>query len=162
RRLFIGIVRDMTARHEVERLKTDFVSTVSHELRTPLTSIAGSLGLLAGAAAGELPDKAARLIEIARLNCERLVRLINDLLEPQRLKPLVQHAIDLNRAYAHNFGVSIELAEGADPEVLVDRDRLVQVITNILSNAAKFSPQGAVVHVSIEVVGDQARVSVKD
>ncbi|HEX7113569.1 MAG TPA: response regulator [Steroidobacter sp.] len=176
RRLFIGIVRDMTARHEVERLKTDFVSTVSHELRTPLTSIAGSLGLLAGAAAGELPDKAARLIEIARLNCERLVRLINDILdleraesgrldlrlEPQRLKPLVQHAIDLNRAYAHNFGVSIELAEGADPEVLVDRDRLVQVITNILSNAAKFSPQGGVVHVSIEVVGDQARVSVKD
>jgi PAS domain S-box-containing protein len=176
RRLFIGILRDMSARHEVERLKTDFVSTVSHELRTPLTSIAGSLGLLAGGAAGELPDKAARLIEIARLNCERLVRLINDILdleraesgrldlrlEPQRLKPVVQHAIDLNRSYVHSFGVSVELAEGADPEVLIDRDRVIQVITNILSNAAKFSPHGSVVHVSIDVVGDQARVSVKD
>ena len=84
RRLFIGVVRDIPRAQEIERLKTGFVSTVSHELRTPLTSISGSLGLLAGGVAGALPAKAARLIDIAKLNCERLVRLINDILDLER------------------------------------------------------------------------------
>ena len=118
RRLFIGVIRDLSSRQEIEQLKTGFVSTVSHELRTPLTSISGSLGLLAGGIAGALPAKAARLIDIAKLNCERLVRLINDILDlersesgrlelrlaAQRLKPIVRHAIDANRAYAQTFG----------------------------------------------------------
>src|SRR5690606_37864889 len=81
RHLFIGILRDITERRNVERLKNEFVSTVSHELRTPLTSIAGSLGLLAAGATGALPAKAERLIHIAHNNSERLVRLINDLLD---------------------------------------------------------------------------------
>jgi PAS domain S-box-containing protein len=177
RRLFIGIVRDISERLEVERLKAGFVSTVSHELRTPLTSIAGSLGLLAGGVAGALPPKASRLIDIAKLNCERLVLLINDILdleraesgslelrlEQQPLKPIVQHAIELNRSYAHNFAVSIELDPLAeDAAVLVDRDRLIQVLTNLLSNAAKFSPRGGLVRVSIQSDGDSARVSVLD
>ena len=177
RRLFIGIVHDISSRREVERLKSGFVSTVSHELRTPLTSISGSLGLLAGGVAGTLPAKATRLIDIAKSNSERLVRLINDILdleraesgkldfrlESQAVKAIVQHAIDLNRAYAHAFGATIELdPRGADAHVLVDRDRLIQVLTNILSNAAKFSPRGAVIHVAIAREADTVRISVRD
>lgn len=177
RRLFVGVVRDISSRLEIEQLKSGFVSTVSHELRTPLTSISGSLGLLAGGVAGALPAKASRLIDIAKLNCERLVRLINDILdlekaesgkldfrlEGQRLKPIVQQAIDLNRAYAQNYGATIELDPGSDEaSVFVDRDRLIQVLTNILSNAAKFSPRGGVVQVSIKAEADSARVSVRD
>jgi PAS domain S-box-containing protein len=177
RRLFIGIIRDLSSREEIEQLKSGFVSTVSHELRTPLTSISGSLGLLAGGIAGALPAKAARLIDIAKLNCERLVRLINDILDleraesgrlelrlaAQRLKPIVQQAIDANRAYAQTFGATIELAaDGDDANVLVDHDRLVQVLTNILSNAAKFSPRGGVVSVAVRAEADSVRVSVRD
>jgi len=177
RRLFIGIVRDISARLEVERLKSGFVSTVSHELRTPLTSISGSLGLLAGGVAGQLPPKATRLIDIAKLNSERLVRLINDILdlekaesgrlefrlETQRLKPIVQHAIDLNRSYAHGFGATLELdPRSDDASVLVDRDRLVQVLTNLLSNAAKFSPRGGVITVRMRAEHDSVCISVHD
>ena len=177
RRLFIGVIRDLSSREEIEQLKTGFVSTVSHELRTPLTSISGSLGLLAGGIAGALPAKAARLIDIARLNCERLVRLINDILDleraesgrlelrlaVQRLKPIVRQAIEANRAYAQTFGASIELAaDSDDASVLVDRDRVIQVLTNILSNAAKFSPRGSAVEVGIRADFDSARVSVRD
>ena len=177
RRLFIGVIRDLSSRQEIEQLKTGFVSTVSHELRTPLTSISGSLGLLAGGIAGALPAKAARLIDIAKLNCERLVRLINDILDleraesgrlelrlaAQRIKPIVRHAIEANRAYAQTFGASIELAaDSDDASVLVDRDRLIQVLTNILSNAAKFSPRGAAVSVAIRTEADSVRVTVRD
>jgi PAS domain S-box-containing protein len=177
RRLFIGIIRDLSSRKEIEQLKTGFVSTVSHELRTPLTSISGSLGLLAGGIAGALPAKAARLIDIAKLNCERLVRLINDILDleraesgrlelrlaAQRLRSIVRQAIEANRAYAQTFGASIELAaDSDDASVLIDRDRLIQVLTNILSNAAKFSPRGSVVAVAIRAEFDSVRVSVRD
>jgi len=177
RRLFIGILRDLSSRQEIEQLKTGFVSTVSHELRTPLTSISGSLGLLAGGIAGALPAKAARLIDIAKLNCERLVRLINDILDleraesgrlelrlaAQRLRSIARQAIEANRAYAQTFGTSIELAaDSDDASVLVDRDRLIQVLTNILSNAAKFSPRGTVVVVTIRAEFDSVRVSVRD
>jgi PAS domain S-box-containing protein len=158
RRLFIGIVRDISERLEVERLKSGFVSTVSHELRTPLTSISGSLGLLAGGVAGELAPKATRLIEIAKTNCERLVRLINDILDLEKaesgklelklealpLKAVVQQSIDMNHLYAHGFGVRIELdAESDDATVLIDHDRMMQVLMNLISNAAKFSPRAA-------------------
>lgn len=177
RRLFIGILRDLSSSQEIEQLKSGFVSTVSHELRTPLTSISGSLGLLAGGIAGALPGKAAHLIDIARLNCERLVRLINDILdlekaesgrlelrlESQPLKPIVQQAMELNRAYAQTFGATIELAADSDEvDVLVDRDRLIQALTNILSNAAKFSPRGAAVLVAIRAETDFVRVNVYD
>lgn len=177
RRIFIGVVRDISARIEVERMKSGFVSTVSHELRTPLTSISGSLGLLAGGIAGELPAKATRLIDIAKLNSERLVRLINDILdlekaesgrlefrlEAQRLRPIVQHAIDVNRSYAQGFGATFELdPRSDDATVLVDRDRLVQVLTNLLSNAAKFSPKGGAITVRVRADHDYARISVHD
>ena len=177
RRLFIGIIRDITERREVERLKSGFVSTVSHELRTPLTSISGSLGLVAGGAAGELPDKAQRLIQIARQNCERLVRLINDILDVEkaesgkldlRLRPhailsIIEEAIEINRAYAASFGARIECqAPKGGAEVFVDIDRMIQVLTNLISNAAKFSPAGGTIHVSCELEKEWVQVAVRD
>jgi PAS domain S-box-containing protein len=177
RRLFVAIVRDISERLEIDRMKSGFVSTVSHELRTPLTSIGGSLGLLAGGAAGPLSGKVAKLIDIAKQNCDRLVRLINDILdlekaesgklelrmEEQALMPIVEQAIELNRGYADSFGVSIKLEpQQSDATVLVDRDRLIQVLTNLLSNAVKYSPKDSVVRVSIGAQGGMAKVSVID
>lgn len=177
RRLFVGILRDISERLEIDRMKTSFVSTVSHELRTPLTSIGGSLGLLAGGAAGPLSAKAAKLIDIAKQNSHRLVRLINDILdlekaesgklelrmEEQALVPIVEQAIELNRGYADSFGVSIQLEPGqGEDRVLVDRDRFIQVLTNLLSNAVKYSPKDSVVRVSVTSCDGVARVSVID
>ncbi|HVF16920.1 MAG TPA: ATP-binding protein, partial [Steroidobacteraceae bacterium] len=175
-RLFVGVLRDLTERVEMERLKSGFVSTVSHELRTPVTSIAGSLGLLAGGVAGEMSPQATRLLEIARQNCDRLVRLISDILDVDRaqtgalevksqqqpLAPIVQHAIEMNRAYAQRLGVNIELQSGSSAEVMVDRERLIQVLTNLLSNAAKFSPNGGTVRVHMRERAGCAEVLVED
>jgi PAS domain S-box-containing protein len=177
RRLFVGIVRDISERLEIDRMKTGFVSTVSHELRTPLTSIGGSLGLLAGGAAGPLSAKAAKLIDIAKQNSDRLVRLINDILdlekaesgklelrmEEQPLVPIVEQVIELNRGYADSFGVSIKLEpRDGDATVLVDRDRFIQVLTNLMSNAVKYSPKGSVVRVTVTASGGVAKVNVID
>lgn len=177
RRLFVGIVRDISERFEIDRMKSGFVSTVSHELRTPLTSIGGSLGLLAGGAAGPLSSKAAKLIDIAKQNSDRLVRLINDILdlekaesgklelrmEEQELVPIVEQAIELNRGYADSFGVAIRLEpRDAEARVVVDRDRLIQVLTNLLSNAVKYSPKESVVRVSVEANDGLVKVSVID
>lgn len=174
---FIAIVRDVTERKRVETMKTEFVSTVSHELRTPLTSIAGSLGLLAGGAAGALPPRAAALIKIAHSNSERLVRLINDILDiekiesgkmnfdikPVPLVPLAEQVIQANTAYAEEYGVTL-LLEGDDREAaaLADPDRLVQVLTNLVSNASKFSPRGEEVLISIVPGKDSHRITVTD
>lgn len=177
RRLFVGIVRDISERLEIDRMKSGFVSTVSHELRTPLTSIGGSLGLLAGGAAGPLTTKAAKLIDIAKQNSDRLVRLINDILdlekaesgklelrmEEQALVPLVEQVIELNRGYADSFGVSIKLEpHPSDARIVVDHDRFIQVLTNLLSNAVKYSPKDSVVRVSVSTHESMAKVSVID
>jgi signal transduction histidine kinase len=149
---------------------------VSHELRTPLTSIRGSLGLLAGGAAGDLPEAARSLLDIAASNCERLVRLINDILdmekiesgkmafvpEPVALAPLVEQAVLSNRAYAHGFGVEIRIEEAVPGRVLADADRLHQVLTNLLSNAARHSPRGAAVEVRVRRAAGRLCVSVAD
>jgi len=177
RRLFIGVVRDISQRIEVERLKSEFVSTVSHELRTPLTSIAGALGLVEGTLAAQLPAQATRLIQIAKQNSDRLVRLINDILdleksaagklefklEEQPLGPIVQQAVEINRAYAHSHHASIQFDRTSDDAVvLVDRDRFVQVLTNLLSNAAKFSPRDGVIRVDIKNADGDVCVTVQD
>ena len=177
RRLFVGIIRDISERLEIDRMKSGFVSTVSHELRTPLTSIGGSLGLLAGGAAGPLSSKAAKLIDIAKQNSDRLVRLINDILdlekaesgklelrmEEQALVPIVEQAVELNRGYADSFGVSIKLEpHDGEAKVLVDHDRFIQVLTNLLSNAVKYSPKNSVVRVSVAARDGVAKVSVID
>ncbi len=164
-------------RKRLERMKDEFVSTVSHELRTPLTSIAGSLGLLTRKAAGTLSGPAARLIEIAHSNSQRLVRLVNDILDIEKLEsghvrfdlrrvevgPLIEQAIEAIGDFAQGLDVRIRFENSAIvPEVRADTDRLVQVITNLLSNAVKFSPPDREVVVSIEHEAGIVRISVRD
>jgi CheY-like chemotaxis protein len=150
---------------------------VSHELRTPLTSISGSLGLLLGGAAGTLPEGAVRLLSIAHSNSKRLVRLINDILDIEKIESgqvvfnfkrvdilaLVEQVIEANRAYADGFGVRVRLDPASlHGNVPADPDRLAQVITNLLSNAIKFSPQGGEVIIATELRAGLMRISIRD
>ncbi|MCB2047128.1 MAG: CHASE3 domain-containing protein [Novosphingobium sp.] len=173
---YVAVVRDITERKRVEQLKSEFVSTVSHELRTPLTSISGALGLLAGGAAGEIGAKPLHLIEIARKNCDRLVRLINDILDIEKiasgrmrfenrdvgLHEIVAEAMAANQGFADGFGVHLSLTGGAGLMVHADPDRLNQVVTNLVSNAVKFSPPDGTVEVVIEPGPVMHRISVRD
>jgi signal transduction histidine kinase len=175
-----GILRALryaTERKRLERLKDEFVSTVSHELRTPLTSISGSLGLLMGNAAGDLPKPMARLLAIAHTNSQRLVRLVDDILDIEKMQAgrmvfnfsrvdvwqLVAQAIEANRGFAESYGVRIRLeAARIAADVRADLDRLLQVVTNLLSNAIKFSPANHEVVVAIEKGTDMVRFTVRD
>jgi len=158
-------------------MKTEFVSTVSHELRTPLTSILGSLGLVLGGVAGEISGEPRRMLELAERNGRRLLRLINDLLDLDRLgagrmsfhfeeialQPLVEHAVDAIRAYARSVGVGLELeGEIENAQVDVDGERLQQVLANLLSNAVKYAPEGSVVQVSMARRHRELEVAVSD
>jgi len=164
-------------RRRVEQLKDEFVSTVSHELRTPLTSIRGALGLLQGGIAGPLPTESKELVSIAQENSERLLRLINDILdlermesgllsfklEPLELGALIMEAIITQRGYAAQYGVHLEATlEASDARAMVDADRFLQVMANLLSNAIKFSPEDEKVHVRLERLEGNLRVSVED
>jgi signal transduction histidine kinase len=176
-RALLRALRYAVERKRLDRLKDEFVSTVSHELRTPLTSIYASLGLLRGLAAANLPPPMDHLLAIAHKNCERLVRLINDILDIEKMqsggavfkfrrvdvRSLVERAIEGSQPLAKGYGVRIRL-EGADAvsDVRADPDRLDQVVTNLLSNAIKFSPAQDEVVVSIEEVVDAVRISVRD
>ncbi len=177
RPLFIGMVRDITERKRMERMKNEFISTVSHELRTPLTSISGSLGMLASGKLGDLPDRMRALVDIAYNNSRRLNTLVNDLLDmekiaagkmhlnmqPLDLLMLVKQAMEANHAYGLEHGSHFRLVEAADAvTVSADTDRLLQVLANLLSNAAKFSPAGADVELRVQRRGHQVRVSVTD
>jgi PAS domain S-box-containing protein len=154
---------DITKRRAVERMKNEFVSMVSHELRTPLTSIRGALGLLASGRLGPSPEKGQRMLEIALTNTDRLVRLINDILDIERIEsgrvtmakqscdagPLMVQAAEVMRPIAEKAGVILE-ARPQSARLWADPDRIVQTLTNLLSNAVKFSPQGATVWLSAE------------
>jgi signal transduction histidine kinase len=170
-------LRYAAERKRLERLKDEFVSTVSHELRTPLTSISGSLGLLMGNAAGNLPKPMARLLAIAHTNSQRLVRLVNDILDIEKMqagrvvfnfsrvevRTLVAQAIEANRGYAEGYGVRVRFADSRTAaDVRADPDRLLQVITNLLSNAIKFSPADREVVVAVENGADIVRLTVRD
>jgi signal transduction histidine kinase len=169
--------KDAGDARRVAGLMGDFVANVSHELRTPLTSIAGSLGLLAAGVAGPMPTAAARLISIAHANAQRLVRLINDLLDTAKiesgemvfdfaavdLRAITEQAIDANRAIAELKGVRVRLdMTSANFTVRADADRLVQVLTNLLSNAIKFSPKDGDVVVKVIRQAVTGRVTVRD
>jgi PAS domain S-box-containing protein len=173
----LAIVRNITDRKNIERMKNEFISTVSHELRTPLTSICGALGLIVGGIAGEIPPKALLMVEIASKNSERLIRLINDILDidkiesgkmvfnfqPVELTPLLEHVIDMNRAYGQQFDITFKLESSlAGAWVYADSDRLIQALTNLLSNAAKFSPIGAQVLVSLTRRSEMLRIAIQD
>ncbi|MFL6193329.1 MAG: PAS domain S-box protein [Thermoanaerobaculia bacterium] len=172
-----AVARDVEQQKRIERMKSDFVSMVSHELRTPMTSIRGSLGLIAGGVAGPIPERARTLVEIAAKNCERLVRLINDILDVEKIEsgqmgfrflpvevaPLVEQAVEANRAFAAEYEVELRLAAGAPPgRVWADHDRILQVMTNLISNATKFTPRGGVVDVAAAGMPGGFRISVTD
>jgi len=163
--LYIFIITDITRYKELDGLKNQFVSMISHELRTPLTSIRGALGLISSGVLGELPDKVKKLLDIAGNNSIRLVNLINDILDLEKIKagnidfnfgeheimPLVEEAIAFNEEYAKQYNVKYEIIQRLENAfVNIDRDRLLQVITNLLSNAAKFSYADEVVSISVQ------------
>ena len=174
---FLGIATDISERVKIERIKSEFISTVSHELRTPLTSIRGSLGLIAGGVAGELPAQVKVLVDIAHKNSERLILLVNDILDMEKIEagkmelnakpvvlmPLLNQSIDSNRAYAEQFKVIYELSnEQSELMVNLDTNRFQQVLANMLSNAAKFSPEGSKVSVEVDCIGPNVRIAVSD
>ena len=154
--------RDISHRYALDRLKDEFISTVSHELRTPLTSIRGALGLLSSGMLGQLNDKAANLFRIALTNSDRLVRLINDILDLERIQSgrepltfrpvqldlIVSQAIDGMAPVAEAAGVQL-IHDTTHVEIAADPDRILQIITNLLSNAVKFSPPNSTVSVML-------------
>jgi PAS domain S-box-containing protein len=169
--------RDITQQRTAERVRSEFTSTLSHELRTPLTSILGSLQLLTSGALGGLDKDQTELVDLAERNGQRLLDLINEVLdieklesgrlsllpEPLALDELVRESLKLNQGYADRFQVRLALAvEPPRLDVRADRKRLMQVMTNLLSNAAKFSPPGDTVAVAVQRAGDLVRVSVSD
>jgi PAS domain S-box-containing protein len=175
RRHFAAHLLDITERQEVDRLKRDFVSTVSHELRTPLTSIRGSLGLLGAGVMGDLPPETRQLVTVAERNCVRLIALINEILDfdklesggvamelrPTPLQRILERSVETLRSFAEQEGVAIEVQK-SDATVLADEKRITQVLVNLLSNAVKYSERGGVVTVSAATRGDQLEISVVD
>ena len=173
----VAVLRDAASRKEIDRLKDDFISTVSHELRTPLTSVVGSLGLLRSGAAGELPAQAQRLAEIAETNSQRLIRLINDILDIDQirkgrmafdytvidLREVMTKTLQAMQGLAERRDIRIELRIPDEPvKACADTDRLVQVAGNLLSNAIKFSSVGSTVIFELLEGGDDHIVQVTD
>lgn len=173
----IAVYEDISARKQLDLLKNRFVSTVSHELRTPLTSIHGALGLILGNALGEPDPKIRAMLELAEQNSQRLIRLINDILDMQKieagqmsfnftkvqLKPLLHTAIAQMASYAEQHQVKIELDPVADDLWLwADSNRLMQVLANLLSNAAKFSFAHSIVQIKVQQQHDQIRIAIVD
>ncbi|MBK6921610.1 MAG: PAS domain-containing sensor histidine kinase [Deltaproteobacteria bacterium] len=174
----VGVATDVSERVRVQRMKDEFLSIVSHELRTPLTSIRGSLGLLEGGVVGALPERAHELVQIARINTDRLVRLISDmldldkmeegLLELQRqslaLREVIEASMHEMAGLAAHIGVTLDhgSADGIELQLIADRDRLVQVLVNLLSNAIKFSPTRGTVKIAMMQRSAFARVEVTD
>ncbi|MCQ4297772.1 PAS domain S-box protein [Pseudomonas stutzeri] len=172
----VAVLHDITERKRIERLQREFISTVSHELRTPLTSITGALALICSNVMGEVPEQMHELLDIALQNSQRLSALIDDLLDmdklhagkmrfeliEQPLRPQLELALRSNSSYAERHGVELYLS--ACPPVLVEVDamRLQQVLSNLLSNAAKFSPAGERVELSAWMSDGRVRVAVRD
>lgn len=174
---FVCIVRDISIRREMDRMKSEFVSTVSHELRTPLTSIRASLGLIVAGAVGELSEQASELVAIAERNAHRLIGLVNDILDMEKIESgrmdfkliqqpvadLVRQALVDNQGYADEHNVEFEFTDAAEGAAAVlDSERMTQVMANLLSNAAKFSPAGSKIQIRLSIVDAKVRISVID
>jgi signal transduction histidine kinase len=173
----IGWFSDISERVHMDKMKSEFVSTVSHELRTPLTVISGSLGLLAGGAITGLPETAKQMVDLAHKNCLRLTRLINDLLDIDKLAagkvelnmqtvqimPLIEQAITENKNYAASRHVGIALVSvPTEMRVILDSHRFLQIMANLISNALKFSPDDATVDVTVVAREGVLRINVID
>jgi len=175
--MLVFVNRAERLRALAEQHKDDFLAVVSHEIRTPLTSIRGALGLIGGGIGGSLSDKGQELVEVAQRNCDRLIVLINDILDvrkmeagemtfdlkPQELLPLVERSIESNRGYAEKLGASMRLTE-ALPGLMVNVDpvRIEQALTNLLSNAVKYGKDGDCIEVCMQRHDSFVRVSVID
>lgn len=172
---------DITDRIRIDQMKNEFISTISHELRTPLTSISGALGLIAGGVLGEMPAKPKQMIDVAHRNSLRLGRLVNDLLDMEKLlagkthfdmqrqalMPLLEQAIEGIRSYGADRRVALSLSLAgtvADVEVKVnvDSQRFLQVMSNLLSNAIKYSPDDSTVEIGVQIQNGSVRVTVTD
>lgn len=174
-RMLVGAIEDITQRKAAERAKDEFVSIVGHELRTPLTSIRGSLGLIQGGIVGDVAGEAKGMINTAVANTDRLVRLINDVLDLERMESgriqlqmtpvsaseLIDQSLDVVRTIAEAAEIELRI-EAPDLYVEADADRIVQTLTNLLANAIKFSYPGQVVSVGLRVDADRAHFSVLD
>ncbi len=170
-----SLVLDVTERHQVERMKDEFIAIVSHELRTPLTSIYGSLSMLASGLLDPTSDKGQRLLSIAVDSTDRLMRLVNDILDIERIESgnvmmvkaiwavgdLMAKAVDVIQPLAEQAGISLKVSD-AGGQVWVDADRLIQTFTNLLSNAIKFSPSGSTVWVTSTKQGGRMLFQVRD
>jgi len=175
--VILATVRDISERKKVDALKNEFISTVSHELRTPLTAINGSLDLLVGGIGGELPSQSMELLKISQRNSKRLLHLINDILDIEKLEAgktpfnmhevdliaLLQSSVEVNQAYAEQLNVRLEFSsKTAEAKVSLDPDRFSQVMANLISNASKFSPSGDIVSIKLDRQDSDYRVSVTD
>ena len=156
-------------------MKNEFISTVSHELRTPLTSIRGALGLVANGITGEISAKAKELIDIASNNSIRLINLINDILDIEKIEagkmefnielcnliPVLEQAVEANSDFARQYSIDVEF-ECSMPEVKVkvDKSRTIQVLTNLFSNAVKFSRPNSQVKIAVLKQENKVRVLV--
>ena len=173
----VGIQTDISEQKYVERMKNEFISTVSHELRTPLTSIHGSLHLLDGGVMGELPFKAHDMVKVAIKNSQRLINLVNEILDMEKLMSnmmifqkdeidittIVRQTMFNNISYATSFGVRYAMAPKQEKCMVIgDADRLSQVVTNLLTNAAKFSKPGDTVNIRIIPTNEFARIEIED
>lgn len=168
---------DLSERDALESVKHEFISVVSHELRTPLTSIRASLGLLEAGVLGDIPERATEVIKIASRNAQRLTELVNDILDAEKLmsgkmelhfvpidlNALIRQTIEVNKGYAQTYQVTFEYVEDpALPAIIGDEGRVVQVLTNLLSNAAKFSSNGDRVDIRAISAGRVVRIEIQD
>ncbi len=173
----VVIFTDISERQKFDRLKKEFVSTVSHELRTPLTVIQGVLRLLLGNVAGDDQQQVSELLNIANTNADRLLLLINDILDMEKLEagniqfefsdvevmPLLEDAIRNNSNYADQFHTRFVITQRCEDAVIhADRHRMMQVLTNLMSNAAKFSPPDQPVELAVSQYNNTVRISITD
>ncbi len=176
-RMLLCIARDVSERKALERMKDEFISTVSHELRTPLTSIRGALGLIVAESGGDVPELMRELLQIAHNNAERLVRLVNDILDLEKidagrmilnvrnedLRGLVTQTVENLRPLGSSRDVALEVETATGPLLArVDPDRIVQVLTNLVSNAVKFSGAGGNVRIRTVATRGHVRIEVED
>jgi signal transduction histidine kinase len=171
----VGTVEDVTERRAIEQMKNEFISIVSHELRTPLSSIRGSLGLLAAGVFKHKPESAQQMLDIAAHDTERLVRLVNDILDLERLEAhkvnlvkqwcdaatLLQQSVETVQSLAVEGNIML-LVEPTSVQVWADRDRIIQTLVNLVSNAIKFSPPHSTVTLNVQDQADRVLFEVKD
>ena len=165
KKALVFLLEDITKEKEIDNLKNNFVSMISHELRTPLTSIRGALGLVSSGVLGEMPDKVKQLLHIAGNNSIRLVNLINDILDLEKIKAgkmnfrfgeyqvmqLVEETLLYNNEYAKQYNVKFEIKERVEDALInVDKDKFIQILTNLLSNAAKFSTENEAIEIFVK------------